>query len=161
MKIIKSVMITLTALIMSFTITVPVMAFEKIGENVESVTVEYLEDGSCYETIITVDDTASGDSGIMSTAKTKTGSKKASYKSKSGDVLWYVKVTGKFTYNGSTSKCTSASATAASNSSSWKITDKSSSRSGNEAKASATAQRKGVDYHRTVTLSCSKTGKLS
>ena len=70
-------------------------------------------------------------------------------------------VTGKFTYNGSTSKCTSASATAASNSSSWKITDKSSSRSGNEAKASATAQRKGVDYHRTVTLSCSKTGKLS
>ena len=161
MKNIKLIITALTALIMIFALAVPVMAFEKIGETVQSVTVEYLEDGSCYETIITVDDTVSGDSGIMSTAKTRTGSKKTSYKNKSGDVLWYVKVTGKFTYNGSTSKCTSASASAVSNSSSWKITDKSSSRNGNEAKASATAQRKGVDYHRTVTLSCSKTGKLS
>ena len=161
MKNTKLIMTVLTALIMIFALSVPVIADETTGETVESVTVEYLEDGSYYETVVTVDDTVGDDSGIMSTAKTKTGSKKASYKSKSGDVLWYVKVTGKFTYNGSTSKCTSASATAASNSSSWKITDKSSSRSGNEAKASATAQRKGVDYHRTVTLSCSKTGKLS
>lgn len=161
MKSIKSIMAAFTALIMIFALAVPVMADEITGETVESVTVEYLEDGSCYETVITVDDNENGDSGIMSTAKTRTGSKKTSYKSKSGAVLWYVKVTGKFTYNDSTSKCTSASATAASNSSSWKITDKSSSRSGNEAKASATAQRKGVDYHRTVTLSCSKTGKLS
>ena len=161
MKNIKLIMAVLTALIMIFALAVPVMADEITGETVESVMMEYLEDGSYYETVVTVDDTVGDDSGIMSTAKTKTGSKKASYKSKSGDVLWYVKVTGKFTYNGSTSKCTSASATAASNSSSWKIIDKSSSRNGNEAKASATAQRKGVDYHRTVTLSCSKTGKLS
>lgn len=154
-------MTVLTALIMIFALSVPVMADEITGETVESVTVEYLEDGSCYETVITVDDNENGDSGIMSTAKTRTGSKKTSYKNKSGAVLWYVKVTGKFTYNDSTSKCTSASATAVSNSSSWKIIDKSSSRNGNEAKASATAQRKGVDYHRTVTLSCSKTGKLS
>lgn len=161
MKKIQLIITALTALIMIFALAVPVMAFEKIGENVESVTVECLEDGSCYETVVTVDDTASGDSGIMSASKTKTGSKKTTYKNKSGDVLWYVKVTGKFTYNDSTSKCTSASASAASNSSSWKIIDKSSSRNGNEAKASATAQRKGVDHHRTVTLSCSKTGKLS
>lgn len=161
MKKIQLIITALTALIMIFALAVPVMADEITGETVESVTVEYLEDGSCYETVVTVDDNENGDSGIMSTAKTRTGSKKTSYKSKSGDVLWYVKVTGKFTYNGSTSKCTSASATAASNSSSWKIIDKSSSRNGNEAKASATAQRKGVDYHRTVTLSCSKTGKLS
>ena len=161
MKNTKLIMTVLTALIMIFALSVPVMADETTGETVESVTVEYLEDGSYYETVVTVDDTVGDDSGIMSTAKTKTGSKKASYKNKSGDVLWYVKVTGKFTYNGSTSKCTSASASAVSNSSSWKIIDKSSSRNGNEAKASATAQRKGVDYHRTVTLSCSKTGKLS
>lgn len=161
MKNIKLIMAVLTGLIMIFALAVPVMADENTGETVESVTIEYLEDGSYYETVITVDDNETGDSCIMSTAKTKTGSKKASYKNKSGAVLWYVKVTGKFTYNDSTSKCTSASATAVSNSSSWKIIDKSSSRNGNEAKASATAQRKGVDYHRTVTLSCSKTGKLS
>lgn len=161
MKSIKSIMVALTTLIMIFALAVPVMAFEKIGETVQSVTVEYLEDGSCYETIITVDDTVSGDSGIMSASKTKTGSKKTTYKNKSGDVLWYVKVTGKFTYNGSTSKCTSASASAVSNSSSWKIIDKSSSRSGNKAIGKATAKEQSTSLTRTVTLSCSKTGKLS
>mgnify|MGYP004668836353 FL=1 len=161
MKSIKSIMAAIIALIMIFALTVPVMADEIIGETVESVTVEYLEDGSYYETVITVDDTVSGDSGIMSTTKTRTGSKKTSYKNKSGDVLWYVKVTGKFTYNDSTSKCTSASATAASNSSSWKITDKSSSKSGNKAIGKATAKEQSTSLTRTVTLSCSKTGKLS
>lgn len=161
MKSIKSIMAAFTALIMIFALAVPVMAFEKIGETVQSVTVEYLEDGSCYETVITVDDNENGDSGIMSTAKTRTGSKKTSYKNKSGDVLWYVKVTGKFTYNGSTSKCTSASASAVSNSSSWKIIDKSSSRSGNKAIGKATAKEQSTSLTRTVTLSCSKTGKLS
>ena len=161
MKNTKLIMTVLTALIMIFALSVPVMADETTGETVESVTVEYLEDGSYYETVVTVDDTVGDDSGIMSTAKTKTGSKKASYKNKSGDVLWYVKVTGKFTYNGSTSKCTSASATAASNSSSWKITDKSSSRSGNKAIGKATAKEQSTSLTRTVTLSCSKTGKLS
>lgn len=161
MKNTKSIMTVLTALIMIFTLAVPVMADENTSETVESVTVEYLEDGSYYETVVTVDDTVSGDSGIMSTAKTRTGSKKTSYKNKSGDVLWYVKVTGKFTYNGSTSKCTSASATAASNSSSWKIIDKSASRSGNEAIGKATAKEQSTSLTRTVTLSCSKTGKLS
>ena len=161
MKNTKLIMTVLTALIMIFALSVPVMADETTGETVESVTVEYLEDGSYYKTVVTVDDTVGDDSGIMSTAKTKTGSKKASYKSKSGDVLWYVKVTGKFTYNDSTSKCTSASATAASNSSSWKITDKSSSRSGNKAIGKATAKEQSTSLTRTVTLSCSKTGKLS
>ena len=76
MKSIKSIMVTLTALIMIFALAVPVMADETTGETVESVTVEYLEDGSYYETVITVDGTISGDSGVMSTAKTRTGSKK-------------------------------------------------------------------------------------
>lgn len=161
MKNIKLIMAVLTALIMIFALAVPVMADENTGETVESVTVEYLEDGSYYETVITVDANENGDSGIMSTAKTRTGSKKTSYKNKSGAVLWYVKVTGKFTYNGSTSKCTSASATAASNSSSWKIIDKSSSKSGNKAIGKATAKEQSTSLTRTVTLSCSKTGKLS
>lgn len=76
MKSIKSIMVTLTSLIMIFALAVPVMADEITGETVESVTMEYLEDGSYYETVITVDDTVSGDSGIMSTTKTRTESKK-------------------------------------------------------------------------------------
>ena len=76
MKNIKLIMAVLTALIMIFALAVPVMADEITGETLESVTVEYLEDGSYYETVITVNDNENGDSGIMSTAKTKTGSKK-------------------------------------------------------------------------------------
>ena len=87
MKSIKSIIAVLIVLIMSFALAVPVMADETTGETAENVTVEYLEDGSYYETVVTVDDTVSDDSGIMSTAKTRTGSKKTSYKSKSGDVL--------------------------------------------------------------------------
>lgn len=73
MKNIKLIMAVLTALIMIFALAVPVMADEITGETVESVTMEYLEDGSYYETVITVDDNENGDSGIMSTTKTKTG----------------------------------------------------------------------------------------
>ena len=54
MKSIKSIMVALTTLIMIFALTVPVMADEITSETVESVTVEYLEDGSYYETVITV-----------------------------------------------------------------------------------------------------------
>ncbi len=103
MKSIRSIITVIIVLIMSFVLAVPAMADETAGKTVESVAVEYFEDGSYYETVITVDDNENGDSGIMSTTKTKTGSKKSTYKNKSGDVLWYVKVTGKFTYNGSTS----------------------------------------------------------
>lgn len=71
MKNIKLIMAVLTALIMIFALAVPVMADEITGETVESVTMEYLEDGSYYETVITVDDNENGDSGIMSTTKTK------------------------------------------------------------------------------------------
>lgn len=76
MKSIKSIMAAFTALIMIFALAVPVMADEITGETVESVMVEYLEDSSYYETVITVNDNENGDSGIMSTAKTRTGSKK-------------------------------------------------------------------------------------
>ena len=68
------------------------------------------------------------DPGIQpfSTTQTKSGSKTQRYVNSSGATLWYVTVHAFFTYNGSTSSCTSADVTAESNSSAWKVTNKSS-----------------------------------
>ena len=58
------------------------------------------------------------DPGIQpfSTTQTKSGSKTQRYVNSSGATLWYVTVHAFFTYNGSTSSCTSADVTAESNS---------------------------------------------
>lgn len=124
---------------------------------------EYLEDGSFFETIITYSNT----SPLAKASSTASGSKTVNYKNSSGTILWYVKVNGTFTYKkGSSSTCTSASVTAASNNSLWKVGNKSSSKSGSTAKATAT----GTHYRgstpinsvtKTVSLTCSKNGVLS
>ncbi|MFP3155223.1 hypothetical protein LQZ18_12525 [Lachnospiraceae bacterium ZAX-1] len=125
-------------------------------------TVEYLEDGSYFVTTI---ETAQNDGLPLLRASTRSGSKTITYKSSSGTSLWSVTVTGSFTY-GSTTACTSASVSATLYSPSWKVSDKTSSRSGTTARASA----KGTQYLASVavgsitqsaTLTCSSTGVLS
>ena len=107
--------------------------------------IEYLPDGSYYETTITTkEDTSS-----------------------SGAKLWSVTVTGNFSYvKGKSSKCTSSSVSAVSYSASWKISNKSSSKSGNTATASATVlQYSGTrpvnSVTRKVSLTCDVNGILS
>ena len=83
----------------------------------------------------------------------------------SGTTLWYVTVHASFTYNGSTSSCTSADVTAESNSSAWKVTNKSSWKSGNTGYASATGSHilsnsEITSTTRTVSISCTKNGTL-
>ena len=97
---------------------------------------------------------------------TKTGRKTTYYKNAADDVLWYVRVTGTFTYGNGSSKCTSATVSAESKNKTWKIASKSSSKSGSKAKATATAKQylNGApvgSVTKTVTLKCSSTGKLS
>lgn len=99
---------------------------------------------------------------ITRATSTKTAKKTANIKNSSGDVLWSVTVTGTFSYNGSTSTCTSATAY----NSYWKIYSHSSSKSGNTASATATAKNyfDGTvisTLKKTVTLTCSPTGTLS
>lgn len=101
-----------------------------------------------------------------STTKTKTGSKTVYYKDANNKTLWYVKVTATFSYNNKTSTCTSASVTAASYNSYWKVSNKSSSHSGNHGTASATGKKylAGIvisTINKSVTLTCSKDGALS
>ena len=125
--------------------------------------IEYMEDGSYIETVI-----EENSPGIMlfASAKTKSGSKTAKHKNSSGTTLWEVKVTGVFSYNGSSSKCTSSKADASAPHASWSIRDKDESKSGSTARGEATAVKKvnGIVTNtmtKNVSLTCSRNGTLS
>ncbi len=147
-------------LLMIFAVSMqPVYADETVSE------IESLDDGCYYETVIESEAPVGGVR-LQSTTKTKTKSKTVYFKNSKGEVQWYVKVTGTFKYGNGSSKCTAASATAVSEVAAWKISDKSSSRSGNAATAEATAKRyvKGVAVEtrsKSVTLKCSPSGNFS
>ncbi|WP_095175886.1 MULTISPECIES: hypothetical protein [Blautia] len=128
---------------------------------VDTVNVErqYLENGDYIETVISEYPIASYAS------NSKSGSKTSTYYNSDDVALWYVKVTGSFTYTGSSVRCTGASVSADSYSSYWGISNRSSSYSGNIATAKAT----GTHYfgnavvervNETVNLSCSVNGSL-
>lgn len=125
--------------------------------------IEYLPDGSSFVTVIE-DVHPSGIQPLSSKTATKT--KTTYYKNAAGDVMWWVRVTGTFTYGNGTSKCISAKGSAASENSTWKVSNISDSKSGNTASAKAT----GTHYSqgmvsstktKTVTLKCSSTGVFS
>ena len=154
----KKLIMILTCLLL-FTIWSPVYGAEQI----ESSEIEYLDDGSYFETVITTESN-SGMTTLSSKSVTKT--KTSYYKNSNGTILWYVKVTGTFTYGNGSSKCTSSSVTAESKSGAWKITSKSASKSGNKATAKATAKRYyggsvAETKNKTVTLTCSPSGTFS
>ncbi len=95
-------------------------------------------------------------------SKSKTATKTTNVKDSSGNVLWSLSITGTFSYNGSSSQCTSCSHNASSNSE-WTIVNSSSSYSGNSATATATAQKKHIlsyTMSESVTISCSASGKI-
>ena len=154
----KKLIMILTCLLL-FTICSPVYGAEQI----ESSEIEYLDDGSYFETVITTESN-SGMTTLSSKSVTKT--KTSYYKNSNGTIVWYVKVTGTFTYGNGSSKCTSSSVTAESKSGAWKITSKSASKSGNKATAKATAKRYyggsvAETKNKTVTLTCSPSGNFS
>ena len=122
-----------------------------------------LEDGS-YFTVVIEDENTSSNITLYSTSVTK--SKTYTYYNSKGTKQWYVKVTGTFTYGNGTSKCNSSSVSAKSYVNAWKITSKSSSKSGKTAIAKATAKQyyNGTvinTSNETVKLTCSSTGKFS
>lgn len=122
------------------------------------------EDGCYWETVIQ-DVPLLPTATTASATKTITRTKTSYYKNNNGVVLWSVAVTGTFSYNGSTSKCTSCSHKATAIATAWSIKSSSSSRSGNSATANAIATyRNGIlsrDYSKSVTIKCSKDGIVS
>lgn len=121
-------------------------------------TITKLDNGDYIETIITYFDT-------NERAATRSGSKTSNYKDGSGTIMWSVTVYGSYTYNGTTSSCTSVSHSTSSPGTGWSIKSSSSHKSGNCATATATATlKKGIasqDFTNTVNLYCSPYGILS
>ncbi len=124
--------------------------------------VEYLQDGSYFITTVMENSEI-----VVPLSITCSGSKTTAYYSKSGSKLWSVTVTGTFTYgSGSRAVCTKSTVSANVYSSSWRITNSSASKNGNNASATST----GTLYRnstpidsitKTVTLTCSVNGNLS
>lgn len=132
--------------------------------NVTSGDIQYLPDGSYFETFILSNDNPVNSRAAIST---RTGSKTTNYKNSAGQIMWSVTVNGTYSYTvGKSSTCTSVSASASSKSSSWKVSSPSSKRSGKSATATATGTlymggSVVNSYARSVMLSCDSNGKLS
>ena len=122
-----------------------------------STTIEILDDESYIETTI---ETVSSIN-LFAATSTKSGKKTSVHKGSSGEIYWSVTVNGNFSYNGSSSKCTSSTISTTCPSKLWKLSNK----SGATATASVVAKRytnvpTTKTIKRSVSLTCSKTGKL-
>lgn len=95
-------------------------------------------------------------------SSTKRGEIDYNYKNKNGKIVWTATLTGTFEYNGTTSKCISASVSVSNVSSGWQLFTKKASTSGNQAKASIIMRETSTMALHPVnfTLSCSPTGSL-
>lgn len=149
----KIIVVMLSALTL---LTLTPTVYAASPEESTRITREYFADGSYFETEIV-------ESNARSTIKN--ASKTSTYKNSSGVALWYAKVTANFYFDGSTSSCTSSSASAGTYVSGWKILSKSSSRTGNTGSATVEAgiYMNGIyvdSIVEIVTLSCDKNGNL-
>lgn len=124
-----------------------------------------LANGDYLETFITDVPTLSSGISTFSTTRSIRKTKTTRYKNANGVTLWSVSINATFTYNGSTSRCTSCSHSTTCPSAAWRIKSVSSSRNGNSATAVATATHfdKNVsrDFTRSVTIYCSNNGTVS
>lgn len=133
------------------------------SDNTSSITTEMLEDGYYFETIIKDEECS-----IAPRATTQyiTKTKTTKLKNSDGDVMWAVSIKATFSYDGSTSKCTSCTPSAISYASTWSIKSITSSKSGNSATANAVATctssiGASQSYSKSVTITCSATGVVS
>lgn len=145
-------------LLLGLTLVLMLILPTNINALEENYNTTYYENGYYHEISISVTNSVA--------RSAKEGSKTIYCKNSAGKTMWSLTVKGTFTYNGSTSSCTSASASTSITDATWKITNKSSSKSGNTAKATATAicYLNGNPINsatKTVSLKCSASGKLS
>ena len=141
------------------------------SRQIDSVKTEYLGDNlyciTVIESLPNNDENVFPETETSSTLATTITKSKTDYiKNSSGKTLWYVRVTGTFTYGNGSSKCISATPSADSLNSLWEVSNLSSSKSGNQARAQATGKHyvDGVvtdQLTRSVTLTCSSTGVFS
>lgn len=118
----------------------------------------YYDDGS-YMTIEIVTDGSRASGSV-------TGNKRYTYYDESSVTQWQAILTGKFTYTGSSSTCTSSSVNVSIYDSTWYVSSKYASKSGNAAAASVTMAKtlEGTTITKvpvSLTLTCDANGNLS
>lgn len=90
----------------------------------------------------------------------KSGYASATYKNANGTAIWKVTVDGSFTYDGTTSSATSATATVSIYNTNAKFVSKNAYTSGNTAIATGTVKYDLVQTTRSASVSCDKNGNL-
>ena len=125
----------------------------------ENESIIHYEDGSYLTITVYENNTAR-------TSNTKSGSKSYIYSDANGTEMWRCVLNATFTYDGTTSKATLASAQFTSSDSNWYEDTLYTYRSGNTAYGKLTVGKKllGVTvgtYNYTLTLTCDKDGNLS
>ncbi len=151
------VSLILTIAVMMSCFSMPVYAAEE--KITISTVVEYFEDGSYA--VITITEEVNN-----SRATTKSGTKTYTHKNSDGETQWTYKVTGTFSYTGSSSTCTAVSDSYTISNDNWHMSSHSCSKSGNTANGTVTMKYKvlGITTKTVsdnVTLTCSATGVLS
>lgn len=131
----------------------PVKATES-NDLIINQTVEYLDDGSYFvETI--------SESSVQLFSNTKTGTKTAKYYTSSNTLVYSVKVTGTFSYDGSSAEATDAVGMLLCHVSDATPISLSDYTSGASAIATGSVTYNGATLRKTVTLTCDKNGNLS
>lgn len=159
----KKTLSIIISFIMLFSFNFNTLALAESTEATVYTSVEYLEDGSYIETVIT-EETPSFSPFITTTIKL--GSKRTTYITSDGETEWSATINGTFEYTGFNCSCTDSSITYSITNTKWKMISATASKSYNKAIGDVTAKyyvlgvpTKTID--RTITLTCSATGVLS
>jgi hypothetical protein len=154
-------------ILLSLILSLSLSNVQTVFASAPTTQIEYFEDGSYCITVIEDCNIINNPSiTTASASKTVSKSKTAHYYSSSNVEQWYVKVSGSFTYGNGSAVCNSASVIANPKNKDWKVSNKTSRKSGNSATASATGKRYKNNVlletvTKSVTLTCSPTGKFS
>ena len=151
--------------LMSIILIISVFSFNALAitetkTHLENKDITYFENGSYIITTIVEDTT------LTRATNTKSGQKTSSYYNSDDEIQWSAVLKGTFTYNGSSSTCTTSNITYTTYVSNWKIPSATATKNSNKAIGNVTAKRYllGIPVQtieKTITLTCSATGTLS
>ena len=127
--------------------------------------VEYLEDGSYFVTTVSKQINYNIAS-LFAKSSSITRTKSTGYYDSNGDAYWTASITATFTYNGTTSSCTTVSESKTIYNSSWRCTAANCYKSGATATGDFTFKRYASlipvqTINRTLTLTCDKNGNVT
>lgn len=137
----------------------------KTEKNIIQSSSEYLGDG-LYLYIELMETLPTGQNSILSTTSSKGATLTSTITDSSGNVLAKYVLSASFTYNGSTSTCTSANHNTNAYANGWSFSSATSSKSGNTAYGSYTAVNKYLlitiqTVSGNVSISCDKNGNIT